>query len=296
MNGVVPASSRSINELYLKNDHSNEANSSSPPRRPISRSHYPGSVGTSRTPPGGSDYRDNLDCSQKIKPDSLCYSPVHYGKANGLSADLERMKIGKQDSARDRKSTVTHVSTSFVPMKRLPIEHTLLSSTAYLTPNSRTSLNDARRCSIYDNLPPSDELRRPSSAVPMRSSVSSAHPTKSFRFSRQEDEGHRKSFIAPAYVDPPPYDRSRTFQNAMSPVKQPELLFQRFNVPPASWTSETVGLPDDIRRVNDEVRAARRLCQKCRGTFVEKNANLCAPCCALDSMLNNLHDNTAVLY
>lgn len=298
MNGVVPMSSKSISEMYIKNDYATaEPSVSSAVRRPNSRNLHLGSVGTSRKPLDV-DSRDDVNCSQKIKPEILCYSPVHYSKPNGLSGDFERLKVSKEPSPRDRNPTVTHVSTSFIPVKSLPIEQTLLTSSAYLSPNSRTSLKDIRRCSIYDNMPPSDD-RRSTSAIPPRSLVSSSYPsnpTVKYVSSNQDSDERRKSWHIPAYVDPPPYDRSRTSQSAANAKNQPGTLLQRFNVPASSRYSETTRLPDDVRRINENVGTSRPRCQRCHQTYVERNAMFCAPCQALDSMLYDLNDETAIHY
>ena len=92
-------SSRSINDLYLNNHYSESPSSA---RRTNTRSFHSGPVGNSR---------DVVNCTQKIKPEILCYSPVHYGKTNGVNNDFEPLNVAPQD----RNTTVTHVSTSYIP-------------------------------------------------------------------------------------------------------------------------------------------------------------------------------------
>lgn len=289
---------KSVSEVPLSNYCGMDgSNSPATVWRPSSRSHYPGSVGTCRTPDDES--RDKVNCSQKIKPDMLCYSPVHYGKPDGLSSDFERLKVNREDSRQDRIPTVTHVSTSFIPLKSLPFERTLSTSAAYRSPNSRTALNDARRFSIYDNMPPRDDYRKTPAVPPRRTaspSPSCPANTSLIRVFNQENEERARSTDTPPYVDPPPYHRTRTYQSTTTSENQPSTLLQRFNVPSPSKSLESVGLPDDIRRINEELLAARPLCQRCHGVPVEKSKTMCTPCQALDSMLHDLNGDTAALY
>jgi hypothetical protein len=271
-------SSRSINELYV-NGHSARSESPSPSRRTNSRSFHSGPVGNSR---------DDVNCTQKIKPDALCYSPAHYGKTNGLTHDFDRLNVGTQD----RSTTVTHVSTSYIPVRSLPIEQMLHTST--VLPNSRNSRNsDIRRCSVYDNMPPGsarDSQMYPS--APQRTALPSSYPSNR-PYSNSEVRENRRGFNTPGYKDPPPYGAARSAQNASK--SQSATLLQRFNVPTTTRYSEPVGVPEDVRRVNEGIRHARRLCGQCKQTFVEKNAVYCRPCQELNHMLCNLND-TAMQY
>ena len=261
-------SSRSINNLYL-NNHSNPPESPSTARRTSSRSYHSGTLGNSR---------DDVYCTQKIKPDVLCYSPVHYGKTNGLNNDFERLNLAPQD----RNTTVTHVSTSFIPVRSLPVEQMLQTST--VLPNSRNLRNtDIRRCSIYDNmeLSPSKDPQMNSNG-PQRTSL----PPPNYRpRSTVEVRDNRRSWNTPVYIEPPPYSPSRTNQKGS--------LLQRFNVPETSRYSETA---EDVRRFNNEAMLnSRRLCARCDRTFVERNATYCRPCQQLNYLLHDL-DNTAMQY
>ena len=162
VNEVLPMSSRSINDLYL-NNHSVRLESPSTSRRTNSRNFHSGTVGNTR---------DEVNCTQKIKPDALCYSPAHYGKTNGLNHDFGRLSVGSQD----RSASVTHVSTSYIPVRSLSNEQMLHTST--VLPNSRSSRNsDIRRCSVYDNMPPGSG-RDPQmySSAPQRTALPSSYP------------------------------------------------------------------------------------------------------------------------
>lgn len=257
---VVPMSSRSVNDLYL-NNYSERTNCPSTPRRSNSRSLHSGSVATSR---------DDANCTQKIKPEALCYSPVHYNKVNGLNNDFERLNL-----AHDRNTTVTHVSTSYIPVRSFPVEQLLPTST--VLPNSRNLRNtDIRRCSVYDNMP-----RSPSKDLQMKSN----------RLRSGEMGENRRSWSTPVYIDPPPYNLAKSPNSN----NQSGSLLQRFNVPVTSRHSESAGVPEDVRRINESVRNSRRVCAQCKKSFVEKNATFCGPCQQLDYMLCDL-DNTAMQY
>ena len=252
-------SSRSVNDLYL-NNYSKRSSSPSTARRGNSRSVHSGSVGKSR---------DEINCTQKIKPDALCYSPVHYGKVNGLNNDFERLNL-----AQDRNTTVTHVSTSYIPVRSLPVEQLLPTST--VLPNSRNLRNtDIRRCSIYDNMPRSQgkELQMNSSGA------------------RSEVGENRRSLNTPVYIEPPPYNLAKSPNSK----NQSASLLQRFNVPMTSRHSESVGVPEDVRRVDEGIRNSRRLCARCGKTIVEKNTTYCRPCQQLNHLLHDL-DNTAMQF
>ena len=281
--------SRSINDLYV-NNHTKRQDASSPviTRRSSSRISHVGTVGRSRN---SDDFYDDVNCTQKIKPDVLCYSPVHYGKTNGLSNDFERMSFAQE--SRDRNTSVTHISTSFIPVQSLPVDQMLATST--VLPNSRGSRNtDIRRCSIYDNMPHNGDPKL-NSNVPQRTVLSSSHPNnRSHSSAGDVGDNRRSSWGRPVYVEPPPYNTTRAAQYTSK--SQSGGLLQRFNVPVTSRYSETAGLPDDVRQAHEGIRNSRRLCGKCKGTFVEKNAMLCLPCLQVDTLLYNLADNTAMQY
>ena len=272
---VLPMSSRSINDLYL-NNHSVRLQSTSTSRRTNSRNFHSGTVGNTR---------DEVNCTQKIKPDALCYSPAHYGKTNGLNHDFGRLSVGPQD----RSASVKHVSTSYIS---LPNEQMLHTST--VLPNSRSSRNsDIRRFSVYDNMPPGSG-RDPQmySSAPQRTALPSSYPNNR-PYSSSEVRESRKGLNAPAYVDPPPYKAPRAVQNTAN--NQSSTLLQRFNVPVTPRYSDSVGVPEDVRRINEGIRNSRRPCGRCNVTFVEKNAVYCRPCQQLDHLLHDL-DNTAMQY
>ena len=268
-------SSRSINDLYLNNHYSESPSSA---RRTNTRSFHSGPVGNSR---------DVVNCTQKIKPEILCYSPVHYGKTNGVNNDFEPLNVAPQD----RNTTVTHVSTSYIPVHSSQI---LQTSTVLLNSrNLRTA--DIRRCSIYDNMPPGPS-RGPqmNSSAPQRTTLPPSYPNNHPR-STSEVRDNRRGLSTPVYIDPPPYNPSMA-RSILNPSKsQSGTLLQRFNVPVTSRYSETVGVPDDVRRINEGVRNSRRLCARCNKTFVEKSAMYCRPCQQLDHMLYDL-DDTAMQY
>ncbi|XP_028411836.1 inactive ubiquitin carboxyl-terminal hydrolase 54-like isoform X2 [Dendronephthya gigantea] len=249
LSDVGPISSRSLNDLFLNN---HRPDSGSPPtaRRTNSRIIHSGGVGSTR---------DEVNCTQKIKPDVLCYSPAHYGKINGLNNDLERMSV--KEEPRIRSATVTHVSTSFNPVRSPPVDQLLQTST--VLPNSRSLRNtDIRRCSIYDNMPP--------------------NPGKD---PRMNTNTLQSTNLPPTYAN----TRSRSEQG------QNRSLLQRFNVPVTLGHSRGLGVPEDVRRINEDVRNSRRLCNRCGKIFVEKNTMFCPSCQDLQHMLRNL-DNTAMQY
>lgn len=260
-------SSRSLNDIY-QNNH--RPGSPSTARRANSRIIHSGSVGSSR---------DEVNCTQKIKPEMLCYSPAHYGKTNGLNNDLERLSV--KEEPRNRSATVTHVSTSFNPVRSVPVDQLLQTST--VLPNSRNLRNtDIRRCSIYDNIPPSPgkDLRMNSNIPQSANSLPSYADTRS----RSEQGQNRRSLNTPIYAEPPPYNSQIT---SKSP---PGSLLQRFNVPVTSQHSRALGFPKDVRRINEGVRNSRRMCNRCGIIFVEKNAMFCPSCQDLQHMLRNLDD------
>ena len=271
VNEVVPMSSQAVNGHYFNNRSDWPSNA----RRTSSRTIHSGTMGSQR---------DEVNCTQKIKPDVLCYSPVHYGKTNGLSNDLERLNL-----AHGRNPTVTHASTSYIPVPNLPVDQILPTST--VLPNSRNLRNtDIRRCSIYDNMPPSGvKDAQMSSSYPQRNG-SSLYPNSR---PRSEAGDNRRSWSKPVYVDPPPYNSPRTTQ--ANSRNQSGNLLHRFNVPNHSQYSETRSVPEDVRWINESVRNSRKLCSHCGRTFVEKNASYCQPCQDLNYMLSNLHD-TAMQY
>ena len=276
VNEVLPMSSQSINDVYL-NNYPPRSESPSASRR--TRNFHSGTVGNAR---------DEVKCTQKIKPDALCYSPAHYGKTNGLNHDVGRLSIGPQD----RSMTVTHVSTSYIPVRSLPVEQILHTST--VLPNSRSSRNsDIRRCSVYDNMPPGSN-RDPQmySGAPQRTALPSSYPNNR-PYSSSEVRENRKGLNAPAYVGPPPYNASMAMQKTSN--SQSSTLLQRFNVPVTPRYSDSVGVPEDVRQTNEGIRNSRRLCERCKKAFVEKNAVYCRPCQQLNHMLLTL-DNTAMQY
>lgn len=264
--------SRPVNDLILDNC-SNCSDSLSASRK--SRGFSFGSLGNSR---------EELSCTQKIKPDALCYSPVHYGKTNTLNNDFQRLTVEK-----DSEPTLTHVSTSFIPVCRLQVEQML--STSTVLPNSRNLRNtDIRRRSIYDNMPPSEhnDPRMNSNAL-QRTLSPPPYPNNHPRGISAAREGC-KSWNDPVYIDPPPYKASRTYQ--ATPRSQPAGLLERFNVPMTSEQSASFILSGDARYIRDGGGSVQTYCSQCKNSVVEKNFSYCQACRMLKQMLYNLDHST----
>lgn len=246
-------SSRSPNGLY-SNMSTHTSKPPSTTRRSNSRVSYSGN---------GYYTRDDVNCSQRMKPDSLCYSPVHYGRSNGLNHEVERLNL-----VPNRKPTVAHVSTSFVPIRDIQAEKMLTTST--VLPNSRNQRNnDSRRYSVYDNMPLEDgmdsliELN-----VTPRTTLSPVfHPeTREIGFREP-----RRRYDKP---EPPPYNiAAKSLQNAsrVQSRAQSANLLQRFNAPLPS---------DELQRINGDYRMPR--CHRCNQAIAESNSSLCRSCLSLD--------------
>ncbi|XP_031575312.1 inactive ubiquitin carboxyl-terminal hydrolase 54-like [Actinia tenebrosa] len=284
------------------------------PKR-VSSNHYSNKINPSRN-----------ECTQKIKPDSMCYSPTHYddmtGRMMGLSIHQPTHINGYSPSEKfsfENPSTVQkniNVSRSYTSdseaTKPRPTERKISSSaTIYLQPTRGDSYVVARRGG-YDPMSyvsPEEEQPRQSkvyyagasefnvgkdTGLRSRSYGSMETPTSSHSSGRVPFDA-----LPPSYRPSPPSYQS---------IQQARASLNNSNISPRKpWYHDNTSVhsepllessaPANLRAVSARIIVDRPVCESCLQVPVGRQQRICAGCVQEHNRRHRqLQDGTDMLY
>ena len=239
-------------------------------------------------------------CTQQIKPDSICYSPVHYDRENEIAARIQNCNIRAPSPEPNADyTTIITVGESRPKIsdnRRPPPPTRRVSSSVYISPsnssNSRTSAVDSYDATVYRsnerpnpatvainrsrpkvfyagnsevNSQPSTRDRPPSPARSM-DKLDSVRPARSGYGSRPVN-----------YVPAPPYNPSHQREHLKS-----------FSTSTMSKPWHQAGSAENLRELSPRIITDRPVCERCRCVCIDRRQRLCAGC---QEELYQMHSN-----
>ena len=254
-------------------------------------------------------------CTQQIKPESMCYNPVHYDRENEIAARIQKCNIraSSPDPSADY-TTVIAVGESGPKIsenRRPPPPPTRrVSSSIYISPsnpsNSRTAAADSYDATVYR----SNERPNPATIKMNRSKPKVFYAGNSVVNSQSSTRDRR----------PPSPARSMDELDSVRPSRSGYGLQPVNNVPAPpyypshqrehlkSFSTSTMSKPwrhsgsdedsfasnaRDLRQVSARIITDRPVCEKCRCVPIDRRQRLCAGC---EQDVYQMHSNYAGLY
>lgn len=252
-------------------------------------------------------------CTQQIKPDSMCYSPVHYDRENEIAARMQNCNIrAPSPNPSADYTTVITVGESRPKIsenRRPPPPTRRVSSSIYISPsnpsNSRTASVDSCDTTVYrsNGRPdpatiainrskpkvfyagnsvvnsPSSIRDRPSSPARSVDELDYVPPTRSGYGPRPVN-----------YVPAPPYSQSHQREHLKSFSASTLSKPWRYS---GSAEDSFASNARDPRQVSARIITDRPVCERCRCVPIERRQRLCAGC---EQDLYQMHTNNARLY
>ena len=252
-------------------------------------------------------------CTQQIKPDSMCYSPVHYDRENEIAARIQNCNIrAPSPDPRADYTTVISVGESRPKIsenRRPPPPTRRVSSSIYISPsnasNSRTASVDSYDPTVYRSNkspnPATIAINRPSakvfyagnSVVNSQSSTRDRPPSPARSMDELDCVRPARSGYGPRpvnYAPAPPYNPSRQRENlksfSTSTLSKP---WHHSGSAEDSFASNA----RDLRQVSARIITDRPVCERCRCVPIDRRQRLCAGC---EQDLYQMHSNNARLY
>lgn len=254
-------------------------------------------------------------CTQQIKPDSMCYNPVHYDRESEIAARIQNMNIRapSPDPNADYTTVITvgESKPKSSENRRPPPPVRRVSSSVYISPsnpsNSRTASADSYDATVYRSNesakppPASFAIARPrpkvfyagNSGVSSHSSTRDRSPSPARSMEEIDYVRSARGGYGPRpanYVPAPPYNPSHQREHlksfSTSTLSKP---WYHSGSPEDTFASNA----RDLRQVSARIITDRPVCEKCRCVPIERRQRLCAGC---EQELYQMHSNTARLY
>lgn len=252
-------------------------------------------------------------CTQQIKPDSMCYSPVHYDRENEIAARIQNFNIrAPSPNPSADYTTVITVGESRPKIsenRRPPPPARRVSSSIYISPsnpsNSRTASADSYDATVYKSnespKPASIAIARPrpkvfyagNSAVSSQSSTRDRSPSPARSVDELDRVRPARSGYGPRpvnYVPAPPYNPSHQREHlksfSTSTLSKP---WHHSGSPEDSFASNA----RDLRQISARIITDRPVCEKCRCVPIDRRQRLCAGC---EQELYQMHSNSTRFY
>ena len=259
-------------------------------------------------------------CTQQIKPDSMCYSPVHHDRESELAARIQNLNFGA--SSPNQAQTTVFTVGDYRPKviashhsRPPPPPRPMSGTTMYISPSSEDSRTLCSAQSYEPTVYSSSGSQSSVGAATSRSRPkvfyqgnSAANPVPSVRDrspspARSIDglqSVHSYQATAPRalkvhdrrppqYLPAPPYNalHQHEFLKRRSTSSLSEPWYQ-------SSDEERFGSnAHDLRQVMKRTVADRPVCEWCQYMPIERRQRLCAAC---EDKLHQKHLNTAGLY
>lgn len=252
-------------------------------------------------------------CTQQIKPDSMCYSPVHYDRESEIAARIQdlNIRVPSPNPSSDHTTVITvgESKPKISENRRPPLPARRVSSSVYISPsnpsNSRTASADSYDPTVYRSnesaKPPSFAIARPrpkvfyagNSGVSSSSSTRDRSPSPARSMEEIDYVRSARSGYGPRpanYVPAPPYKPSHQREHlksfSTSTLSKP---WYHSGSPEDTFASNA----RDLRQVSARIITDRPVCEKCRCVPIERRQRLCAGC---EQELYQMHSNTARLH
>lgn len=247
-------------------------------------------------------------CTQQIKPDSMCYNPVHYDRENEIAARMQNCNI--RAPSPDPSANYTTVITvgesrpKISENRRPPPPTRRVSSSIYISPSnpSRTASAGSYDATVYRSNespnPATIAINQPkvfyagNSVANSQSSIRDRPPSPA----RSVDE---LDYVRPArsgygsrpinYVPAPPYNPSHQREHLKSFSTSTLSKPWRHSGSAEDFASNA----RDLRQVSARIVTDRPVCEKCRCVPIDRRQRLCAGC---EQDLYQMHSTDAKLY
>lgn len=261
--------------------------------------------GSSRVAPGV--------CSQQIKPDSMCYNPVHYERESEIAARIQNINIRapspEPSTDHTKVITVGENRTKSSENRRPPPLARRVSSSIYISPsnpsNSKTTSTDSYDARVYRSSEspkaPSITISRPrpkvfyagNSALNSHSTTRDRSPSPARSVDELDCTRQARSGYGPRpvhYMPAPPYKPSHQREHlksfSTSTMSRPWYHTD-------STDDSCTNTSRDLRQVSARIITDRPVCERCRCVPINRRQRNCAGC---DQELYQIHSNTARLY
>lgn len=258
----------------------------------------------------------SMVCSQQIKPDSLCYNPVHYDRESEIAARIQNINLNSsRPRANEEYTTVISVGDNIPKISEnrhsrpSPVEQRRVLSSVYISPsnssNSRTVSTASYNPTVYRSngtrSPPTITAVRPrpkvfyagNSAASANSSTRDRSPSPARSVDELDYIHSNRGAYGPRphdYVPAPPYNslhqREQLKSYSTSSLSKPRWYH---NSPDDSVANNS----RDFRPVSARVITDRPVCEKCRCIPIDRRQRLCAGC---EQELRQMHSNAARFY
>ena len=316
----VPVSSGNgsyVDSRFNRKDNWEERNANSLPLKTkptvYSSGHYVSKPQGNKT---GSSGMGPGVCSQQIKPDYLCYNPVHYEREreSEIAARIQNVDIcapspePRTDHTKVIPVGVNRTRTS--ENRRPPPPTRRVSSSIYISPSNPSNLR-ASTVDTYDpktyrssdspKAPPNISISRPRHKVSYVGNLAqNSRPTTRNRspsparsadgmdsdYRARGSYGPRPTQYVPAPPYNPPHQREHLKSYSTSSLSRP--WFQS-----GSTDDSYTNTSRDLRQVPARIITDRPVCEKCRCVPIGRRQRLCAGC---EQELYQIHSNAARLY
>lgn len=227
-------------------------------------------------------------CTQQIKPDSFCYSPVHYDRENEIAARIQNCSVRAPSPEPNADyTTIITVGESRPKIsdnRRPPPPTRRVSSSVYISPsnssNSRTSAADSYDATVYrSNERPNPATvainrSRPKVFYAGNSEVNSQPSTRDPSPARSMD---KLGSVRPArsgygsrpvnYMPAPPYNPSHQREHLKS-----------FSTSTMSKPWYHAGSAENLRELSPRIITDRPVCERCRCVYIDRRQRFCAGC------------------
>ena len=316
----VPVSSSNgsyVDSRFNRKDNWEERNAASLPLKTkptvYSSGHYVSKPQGNKT---GSSGMGPGVCSQQIKPDYLCYNPVHYERERESEIAARIQNVDIRASSPEPRTDHTKVipvgvnRTRTSENRRPPPPTRRVSSSIYISPSNPSNLR-ASTVDTYDpktyrssdspKAPPSISISRPRHKVSYVGNLAqNSRPTTRDRspsparsadgmdsdYRARGSYGPRPAQYVPAPPYNPPHQREHLKSYSTSSLSRP--WFQS-----GSTDDSYTNTSRDLRQIPARVITDRPVCEKCRCVPIDRRQRLCAGC---QQELYQIHSNTARLY
>lgn len=262
-------------------------------------------------------------CTQQIKPDSLCYNPVHYNRENEIAARMQNLnlRVSPATVTNEDHPTIIPVGDSKPKISenrhsRPPAAPRRVLNTVYISPsntlqqsnsssaaNSRTLASSSYDPAVYRSRetrnPPNVTVVRPRPKVYYAGNTAvNSHSSRDRSPSPARSVGEldyvptsRGAYDPRSlhYVPAPPYNpqSQREYLKSYSASSLSKPWYQ--SSPEEAFSSNN----RDVRQVSARILTDRPVCEKCRCVPIDRRQRLCAGC---EQELRQMYSTTAGLY
>ena len=256
-------------------------------------------------------------CTQQIKPDSMCYSLVHYDRENEIAARMQNLNLRSSSvNPSDEHTTVITVGENRpkISENRPPAAPKSVSSSIYIAPSNPSNLSYRSNSRTVTAASYDPTVYRSSESQNPPTTTAARQRPKVFYAGNSAVSSHssaRDRSPSPAHsvdeLDCVPSSRNAFGRRPLNYVPAPPYnpLHQREHL--KSYSTSSLSTPwyhsspedsfainsRDVRQVSTRIITDRPVCEKCRCVPIERRQRLCAGC---EQELYQMHSNTARLY